>query len=369
MEIIRGTIPGPQKVLIYGPEGIGKSYFASRFPNPVFIDTEGSTRHMDVARTPKPSSWTMLLQQVAYFKANPNEFDTLVIDTADWAEQLCKAHICAKANKDGIEDFGYGKGYTYLAEEFGRLLNLLQELIDAGMHIVLVAHATMRKFEQPDEMGAYDRWELKLEKKVYPLTKEWADLILFANYKTYVVKTDEKTAKAQGGKRVMYTTHHPCWDAKNRCDLVDELPLDYDEIKHCILPRGNKKTNPAPINECSASSRPEKPADPGPAITDVEFWADITKEIRKDDTPQPRKNNSKPEQAKNPYSHLPTPLVDLMLENGVLETEITRAVASRGYYPENTPIINYDPGFVEGVLIGAWPQIFAVIEENRTIPY
>ncbi len=350
MEIIRGTIPGPQKVLIYGPEGIGKSYFASKFPRPVFIDTEGSTRHMDVARTPKPSSWTMLLQQVAYFKANPNEFDTLVIDTADWAEQLCKTHICAKANKDGIEDFGYGKGYTYLAEEFGRLLNLLQELIDAGMHIVLVAHATMRKFEQPDEMGAYDRWELKLEKKVYPLTKEWADLILFANYKTYVVKTDEKTAKAQGGKRVMYTTHHPCWDAKNRCDLLDELSLDYDEIKHCIISRSGQP---------AAFPKPEPPKS-----VEQQFEQIIL---------QPEPPTAKPEPADwtdiSIPKNIPKPLFDLMKEHRVMEADIQRAVASKGYYPADTPISKYDPGFVDGVLIGAWGQVHQIIKEFDNVPY
>ena len=71
----------------------------------------------------------------------------------------------------GIEGFGYGKGYTYLAEEFGRLLNSLSDIIDVGIHVVLVAHAWMRKFEQPDEVGSYDRWELKLQKKTAPLIK------------------------------------------------------------------------------------------------------------------------------------------------------------------------------------------------------
>ena len=87
--------------------------------------------------------------------------------------------------------------------------------------MVLTAHAQIKKFEQPDELGAYDRWELKLEKKTAPLTKEWADMVLFANYKTMVVNVDNQGAakgknKAQGGQRVMFTTHHPAWDAKNR---------------------------------------------------------------------------------------------------------------------------------------------------------
>ncbi|WP_459997774.1 ATP-binding protein, partial [Paradesulfitobacterium aromaticivorans] len=205
MEITRGKIASAQKCVIFGPEGIGKSTFAAQFPNPVFIDTEGSTKHMDVARTPRPSSWAMLLEQVKYFKAHPQKCDSLIIDTADWAEQLCIIEICAKANKGGIEDFGYGKGYVYLAEEFGKLLNYLEELIELGINVVLTAHAQMRKFEQPDEMGAYDRWEMKLQKKTAPLVKEWADMVLFANYETYVVKTDDKKNKAQGGKRVINT--------------------------------------------------------------------------------------------------------------------------------------------------------------------
>ena len=78
MEIIRGKIQCAKKVLVYGPEGIGKSTFASRFPEPLFIDTEGSTKEMDVARTPAPSSWTMLMEQARYVKAHPEVCRTLV---------------------------------------------------------------------------------------------------------------------------------------------------------------------------------------------------------------------------------------------------------------------------------------------------
>ncbi len=202
LKIHTGRTGGALKVVVYGPEGIGKSTLASRFPRPVFIDTEGSTRHMDVSRTEKPSSWTMLMEQVKCIRSDPGVCATLVIDTADWAEQLCIASICAGRKLSGIEDMGYGKGYVYLAEEFGRLLNLLEEIVGSGVHVVLTAHAAMRKFEQPDEMGAYDRWELKLQKKTAALVKEWSDLLLFANYKTVSVAADNtgKKFKAQGGE-------------------------------------------------------------------------------------------------------------------------------------------------------------------------
>ena len=59
--ITKGKVETAKKVVIYGPEGIGKSTLASRFPDPVFIDTEGSTKELDVSRYPAPKSWPDIL--------------------------------------------------------------------------------------------------------------------------------------------------------------------------------------------------------------------------------------------------------------------------------------------------------------------
>ena len=66
MKITSGKIAGAKRCIIYGPEGIGKSTFAAAFPGPLFIDTEGSTKEMDVPRLPTPESWTMLMQEIEY---------------------------------------------------------------------------------------------------------------------------------------------------------------------------------------------------------------------------------------------------------------------------------------------------------------
>lgn len=231
MEITRGKIQKAKKVVIYGPEGIGKSTFAARFPGAVFIDTEGSTNDMDVARLPRPTSWNMLFDEIEYIKTHTDECRTLVIDTVDWAELLCVEHICAVHNKKGIEDFGYGNGYVYTKEEFGRFLNKLSDLIEVGINVVLTAHAQLRKFEQPDELGAYDRWELKLGKKTQsqtsPLVKEWADMLLFANYKTFSVAVgkDGKKHKGQGGKKNSASFH--CIRSYNkRLSFIMHIPSE-----------------------------------------------------------------------------------------------------------------------------------------------
>lgn len=230
--ITKGKVESAKKVVIYGPEGIGKSTLASRFPDPVFVDTEGSTKELDVARYPAPMSWNDIITAVEDCAAEA-PCKTLVIDTADWAEQFCIKAVCRKNGVGGIEDFGYGKGYVYLAEEFSKLLKACDKCIESGINVVFTAHAMMRKFEQPDEMGAYDRWEMKLTKKNAPTLKEWADMVLFCNYKTDVI-TDQntKSKKATGGRRVMYASHHPCWDAKNRYSLPDQMEMSFDGIAH-----------------------------------------------------------------------------------------------------------------------------------------
>lgn len=376
MEIITGKLLSAQKICVYGPEGIGKSTFAAQFPNVLFIDTEGSTKHMDVARTPKPSSWQMLLDQVQYVKQNPTSFQTLAIDTADWAEQLCITSICAKHQKQGIEDFGYGKGYIYLAEEFGRLLNKLEELVEMGINVVVTAHAKMRKFEQPDEMGAYDRWELKLQKQTGPLLKEWADMVLFANYKTTVVNVDGQGAnkgknKAQGGKRVMFTTHHPCWDAKNRHNLPLELPFDFQQIVHCLPgmvatpPTQVETVKEEPKETAPPIEQPKEDSKVDTQMLEAEGFTEIIEpeqqEMKVTEMPNSSNDYQVPE-------GIPKSLADLMKEKEVTELEIQEVVAKKKYFPKDTPIRNYPIDFIEGVLVQAWPQVFAMIDAER-VPF
>ena len=190
LNITSGRIARPQKLVFYGSEGIGKTSLAAQCPDPLFIDTEGGTAHLDVRRTQKPQDWDELITLVREIAATPDVCRTLVIDTADWAESMCIEYICRKYNQPGIESFGYGKGYSYLAEEFSRLLLACNEVILSGKNVVITAHAKMRKQELPDEQGAFDRWELKLSKQTAPLLKEWPDALLFLNFKTYVVATE-----------------------------------------------------------------------------------------------------------------------------------------------------------------------------------
>lgn len=379
MKITKGKRARAQKVVIYGTEGIGKSSLASQFPEPLFIDTEGSTDNMDVARLDKPTSWIMLNNQIAFIKANPTVCKTLVIDTIDWAESLCVDNLCAMHGKKGIEDFGYGNGYVYAKEEMGRFLNKLQDLIEIGINVVLTAHAQIRKFELPDEMGSYDKYELKLGKKTSsqtaPLVKEWADLLLFCNYKTYLISQEKSTKKkAQGNQRVMYTEHNPAWDAKNRHGLPSELPLDYASIAHIFKTEEKEEVKKTVQTEFKDEKKEqlqfEQPKYNGdleaPKIEKtqeekiMDNFGDIVKEVE----------NTPVEELVDPFiekpDYIPQPLWDLMQQDNITEEDIKLVTESKGYFPKGTPMSVYnEQGYLTGYIIPKWEGLKQLLKQIK----
>lgn len=360
--VTSGVQAAPVKTVLYGPEGIGKSTFASHFPDPVFIDTEGGTKRLNVARLPQPTSWAMLLDEVAEVRKGSVPCGTLVLDTADWAERLCIQAVCARAKVNGIEDFGYGKGYTYVKEEFSKLLDALEEVLNAGHNVVVLAHAAITKFEQPDAVGNYDRWSMKTSKQVAPLLREWCDLLLFANYKTVVEKAGSSPNaknKASGGRRVLYTTHHPCWDAKNRFDLPEEVPLDYASIAACI----------------PESSAPKAPSqrELAPQVTEGVPAPSAEADILPSPAPQPQPPHEEvPPALLTPdliALGVPEKLAPLMSANNVTPEELQAVVGQRGYFPEDMPIRDYPADFVEGCLVAAWSQVLQMVLDSRDLPF
>ena len=315
LKIESGLEKRPLKVVIYGAEGIGKSTFASQFPEPLFLDTEGGTSSLNIRRVKCGSSWEYLLSCVNEVIKDPSICKTLVIDTADWAESLCTKYVCEKYRKSNIEEFGFGKGYVYLQDEFSKLLTALDKLIELGVNAVVTAHGKPRKFELPEEAGQFDRWEMKLTKQVAPLLKEWCDMLLFCNYKTYVVTTENNTKKAQGGKRVVYTSHHACWDAKNRYGLPDELDLDFKGFAHLF-----------------GTQSPKKPP--------------VSKE--------------------NTESELLSKVKELIKNSGVSEAEVEDIVTAKGHYTKDQHLADYKEDFLARWIIPNFKKIVETINKTKS---
>ena len=229
--ITKGKQKSAIRLCAYGAEGIGKSTFASKFPEPLFIDVEGGTKQLDVARFPTPATWADLLEEIDAVIEEPDVCQTLVIDTIDRAESLLIAAMLKESGKSSIEDYGYGKGWTLLQERFLKdFLNRLDRVIAKGVNVVLLAHAMMRKLESPED-PPYDRWELKVSKKVAPIVKEWADILLFMNYEVMVIEENNRTKAKGQAKRKMHANHRPTYDAKNRYGLPDDMDLSFEPLR------------------------------------------------------------------------------------------------------------------------------------------
>ena len=352
LNVTSGIVARPVKCCVYGVEGIGKSTFASKFPDPLFFDLDKGTARLNVKRVTDIQSWPQLMQSVEEVWKNPGLCRTLVIDTADAAERLCISHICAKKEKSGIEDFSYGSGYSYLVEEFARFLLNLETCVTQGINVVILAHAVLKTITMPEEMGQYDHWELKLStkttNKVAPLVKEWADMLFFANYETILVEDGKlKKKKAMGGKRMMWTSHTTFADAKNRFGLPEKMPFDYAGIAQYITSGANLGSSAAPDPEQVKTPGPVKPAQVPEA------------------KPKPEEGKPAP---KNKHEALLEKARALMRQAEIPEETVKEAIGKKGYFPADMSIDQYPDEFIDGVLIGAWEQIKKFIEDEK-IPF
>lgn len=243
--ITKGKKQLPPRIIIYGTEKIGKSTFAANAPNPIFLQTESGLDQIECASFPLATTFSGLMANVSSLIDGDHNFETAVLDSADWTERLIHDHICAESNAKSIElaGGGYGKGYALALGLWRELLACFDACRDRGMAIVMIAHSQIERFEDPDN-PAYDRYSPKLHKKTSgPLVTEWADAVLFATKKVRIDK--EKTGfnrersmavpiGRSGGERILRCVGGPTCVAGNRYNLPDELSLDWNAFAEAM---------------------------------------------------------------------------------------------------------------------------------------
>lgn len=229
--VSRGKQERPLRVIVYGVEGVGKTTFGAEAPKPIFLCAEDGTSHLDVARFPSPRSWMETIEAVRELLRGEHDFKTLVIDSLDWLEPLCWTHVCQTGGKASIEDFGYGKGYVLAVERWRELLTNLDLLVrNRRMNVVMVAHATVKRVDDP-QAGAFDRYRMKLHEKTSDVLREWVDAVLFARHEVRVIERNGKPRGQSSGARLLHTTWTAAYDAKNRFDLPETLPLSWEDFE------------------------------------------------------------------------------------------------------------------------------------------
>lgn len=207
------------KLLIAGIPAVGKSSMAAKLPKAAFIDLEDGLLGIN----PKPrreycGTWPEVLKIVMGMGTTPDKtVQTLVIDSADWAERRLIEHVCQRHDKGSIEAFNYGKGYAMLGEQWGAFLDALDAIARQGVSVVLTGHTHVKRENPPDQPDGFDRYTLRQTKHVAPLTMEWCDAHVFATFDEKVVTGGDGRKRGMGGKqRVVHSERCAAFDAKNR---------------------------------------------------------------------------------------------------------------------------------------------------------
>lgn len=230
----------PLNICVYGAEGCGKSTFASQAVKPLFIDFEGGSNFLDVNRV-KPVNYLQFLEILKALESEEHSYQTLVIDSVDFAEEMLMDYICNLNGKKNIEDWGYGAGYKYLSKAFMHFLAGIDRLRHKrGMNIIYIAHSSIKKFEDPRLQQSYDRNTLKLNHANAERLKESCDFLLYACFQDMTTGGNDQGGKPKGistGKRLLMTHRAPAYDAKSRVQIPAEMDLCWSSFFQAVYPQ------------------------------------------------------------------------------------------------------------------------------------
>lgn len=230
MQTIKTRESVPPKILIYSEHGLGKSSLAAAAPNPIFINVENGLAEIDTEMAgPVPETLGEIQSQLSSVLHDKHEYKTLVIDTLDWMETRINEHVCRQGGQTSIADFEWGSGYSHIFEETIKIQKMLDIIHkERKMCIILLSHAIVRNFKNP--LGAnYDTYHLKLREKNAQLYLEFLTLVGFLHISTYVNTEKkgfkEKTTVTASASRVLSVCPTPCFQAKNRYWIKEDIQI------------------------------------------------------------------------------------------------------------------------------------------------
>lgn len=213
-------------LLIYGQPKTGKSTFGSQLPRALFMNFEQGTNALAGIKSQPILRWTdakKVLTQLRKPQAK-EIFDTIVVDTASIAWQLCEKYICQRENVDSIRDVPWGQGWNMLKQEFSEFW---REITLLGFGILFIAHSK----DKPTEMRTEDGDTITavcpdLPNQCYTIINSIVDIIGYLQVQMNPDGTSE---------RYLYTRSTPTVFAGSRYQyLAPKIKFGYQELVNAI---------------------------------------------------------------------------------------------------------------------------------------
>ena len=213
-------------LLIYGQPKTGKSTFGSQLPRALFMNFEQGTNALAGIRSAPILRWTdakKVLTQLRKPQAK-EMYDSIVVDTASIAWQLCEKYICQRENVDSIRDVPWGQGWNMLKTEFSEFW---REITLLGFGILFIAHSKDKPTEMRDEDGnAITAVCPDLPNQAYTIINSIVDIIGYLQVQMNPDGTSE---------RYLYTRSTPTVFAGSRYQyLAPKIKFGYQELVDAI---------------------------------------------------------------------------------------------------------------------------------------
>jgi hypothetical protein len=228
--ITRGRIEHAPRVVVWGFDGVGKTGFAAGAPEPFILDANKGSLEYNVARL-LIDSWDDARECMTAVETGAIKCKTFVLDSLSDLEAMSHAHLFPGTTMNKYEG-GYGKGADLVMSEWRGVLSQLERIWRKGIGIVIVAHGTVKRFDDPTGPG-YDRFEIAAQQRLAGAVRQWVDYVLFAREEvvTAGAKNEAKRATTTG-VRWLYTSRKPAYDAKARGSSLfpERIPLSWRDF-------------------------------------------------------------------------------------------------------------------------------------------
>lgn len=213
-------------LLIYGQPKTGKSTFGSQLPRSLFLNFEQGTNALAGIRSVPILRWSdfkKILTQLRKPQAR-EMYDSIVVDTASIAWQLCEKYVCQREGVDSIRDIPWGQGWGMLRNEFSECW---REITLLGFGILFIAHSKDKPTEMLDENGeAITAVAPDLPNQCYTIINSIVDIIGYLQVQMHADGTSE---------RYLYTRSTPTVFAGSRYQyLAPKIKFGYKELVDAI---------------------------------------------------------------------------------------------------------------------------------------
>lgn len=211
-------------MMFYGLPGIGKTSLAAQFPKALICGFEMGTNGLDdiyVQQILSWSDWKKVCTQLKQPEVK-EKFDTIVIDTADSAWEMCVKSVCASHGVDKLGDIGWGEGWSEAKRKYAQSFKDIAEL---GYGIVFISHSS-EKTMKDENKEEYIQINVALPQKPYDIVNKMVDLIGYIREIDLEDGTRDRYVFFRGDKRFF---------AKSRFKYIEPaVKFSYDNIVKAI---------------------------------------------------------------------------------------------------------------------------------------